>query len=509
MSRAAIAAIRIYQRLLSPFLGTNCRYEPSCSAYGVEAIEHHGVLRGVPMTAWRILRCNPFSHGGYDPPIKRPAASVADDEAGAASCSVPRHSTDPVSRETTPAPRSRLFHVKQPRRSHRPRLGHRGLFALLILALPVLVACNSVTGATGWAPPSEVPGREGKVIIRNSDDRISVIDIESASEEWTFPDQEKLFPGLIEEIDADAFYAPPVFLPGGDEFVIASEEDGIIYAVRSDSSSARLIFDTGDRLIAGLIGDGTTIYAATAENGVFAIDTDSPETASWVYDGIGGELWGTPGLTPSRTHGQLLIVPSMNGDVYALRTDSTSGDRLAWRVGTGASVASNVVTEDGVAYFGSFDRKLYAIDVESGDTLWTVTGNGWFWGSPRIVGETIYVADLSGRLQALDRTDGGPIWPAPYEANDTVRAQPLLIDDETLLIVDKGGNVHVLDPATGGLRWTTTTPIDDDVLADPVVVSGRVLVNNDDGDLFEILLDAETVTPLFPPAASAVTVFEE
>ena len=47
------------------------------------------------------------------------------------------------------------------------------------------------------------------------------------------------------------------------------------------------------------------------------------------------------------------------------------------------------------------------------------------------------------------------------------------------------------------------------VLADPVVVSGRVLVNNDDGDLFEILLDAETVTPLFPPAARAVTVIEE
>ena len=110
-----------------------------------------------------------------------------------------------------------MFHVKQPRR---PRLGRRGVFALLILALPVLVACRSVTGATGWAPPAEVPGREGEVIIRNSDDRISVIDIESASEKWTFPDDEKLFPGLIDEIGADAFYAPPVFLPGGDEFVI-------------------------------------------------------------------------------------------------------------------------------------------------------------------------------------------------------------------------------------------------------------------------------------------------
>jgi len=397
--------------------------------------------------------------------------------------------------------------VKQPRR---PRLGRRGVFALLILGLPVLVACASVTGSTGWAPPAQVPGREGEVIIRNSDDRISVIDIESASEEWTFPDDEKLFPGLIDEIDADAFYAPPVFLPGGDEFVIGSEEDGIIYAVRTDSTSARLIFDTDDRLIAGLVGDGTTIYAATAENGVFAIDTESPETASWSYDGIGGEVWGTPGLAQTQTHGQLLIVPSMNGVIYALRTNSSSaGNRLVWRFQTGASVASSVVTLDGVAYFGSFDRNFYAVDVESGDTVWTAKGNGWFWGNPHIAGDTIYMADLSGRVQALDRATGTAIWLAAYEADDEVRAQPLLVDDETLLIVDQGGNVHVLDPATGGLRWTTATPIDDDVLADPVVVSGRVLVNNDDGDLFEVLLDDETVAPLFPPAASAVTEIEE
>ncbi len=400
--------------------------------------------------------------------------------------------------------------MKQTLRSRRPQLRHRTPLVLLILSLPILVSCTSVTGTTGWAPPAEVPGRDGEVIVRNNDDRISIINIESATEEWTFPNQDELFPGLIDKINSDAFYAPPVFLPGNDEFLIGSEEDGIIYAVRSDSSSARLIFDTGDRLIAGIVSDGVNIYAATAERGIFAININSPETASWFYDGIGGELWGTPALTLSRTHGQLLIVPSMNGSIYALRTETASRtDRLAWRVKTGASIASNVVTSDGVAYIGSFDRNLYAIDVETGKTLWTATGNGWFWGNPRIAGNTIYIADLSGRLQAIDRSDGSPIWLSSYEAGEKVRAQPLLIDSATLLIVDKGGNVHVLDPATGTLRWTTTTPIDDQVLADPVITSGRVLVNNDDGDLFEILLDDETVAPLFPPAASVAAVIEE
>jgi putative membrane protein insertion efficiency factor len=48
-------------------LPPGCRYQPTCSEYAHEAIERHGVLKGVGMTAWRLLRCNPWSHGGYDP----------------------------------------------------------------------------------------------------------------------------------------------------------------------------------------------------------------------------------------------------------------------------------------------------------------------------------------------------------------------------------------------------------------------------------------------------------
>ena len=65
--RAAIALVRIYQRALSPLLGPRCRYHPSCSAYAVQAIQTYGILRGAVLAGWRLLRCNPFSHGGYDP----------------------------------------------------------------------------------------------------------------------------------------------------------------------------------------------------------------------------------------------------------------------------------------------------------------------------------------------------------------------------------------------------------------------------------------------------------
>jgi putative membrane protein insertion efficiency factor len=63
----ALFLIRFYQKLLSPLFGSNCRFHPTCSQYTYEAVEKYGVLRGVIMGGKRILRCHPWSPGGYDP----------------------------------------------------------------------------------------------------------------------------------------------------------------------------------------------------------------------------------------------------------------------------------------------------------------------------------------------------------------------------------------------------------------------------------------------------------
>ena len=72
-----VGIVRLYQRTLSRVLPPTCRFEPSCSSYMIEAIERHGVLRGMGLGLWRILRCNPFCRGGYDPvPPARDEAGV-------------------------------------------------------------------------------------------------------------------------------------------------------------------------------------------------------------------------------------------------------------------------------------------------------------------------------------------------------------------------------------------------------------------------------------------------
>jgi hypothetical protein len=74
MKRASLALIRLYQKTISPdhgwFSGGKqhvCRFHPTCSEYTYQAIEKYGTLRGVSKGGWRILRCNPFNKGGFDP----------------------------------------------------------------------------------------------------------------------------------------------------------------------------------------------------------------------------------------------------------------------------------------------------------------------------------------------------------------------------------------------------------------------------------------------------------
>ncbi len=65
--RLWLLPVRFYQRVISPLTPPSCRYSPSCSCYAIEAVERRGIIAGTFLTAWRILRCNPFFAGGHDP----------------------------------------------------------------------------------------------------------------------------------------------------------------------------------------------------------------------------------------------------------------------------------------------------------------------------------------------------------------------------------------------------------------------------------------------------------
>ena len=63
----AIAPVLFYSRFISPAIPRRCKYEPTCAHYAVDAVREYGILKGVVLAGWRLLRCNPWSYGGYDP----------------------------------------------------------------------------------------------------------------------------------------------------------------------------------------------------------------------------------------------------------------------------------------------------------------------------------------------------------------------------------------------------------------------------------------------------------
>ncbi len=71
MKRIPILIISFYRKLISPLFPRRCKYYPTCSEYSLEAFREWGLFRGAALSAWRLLRCNPFSDGGYDPVRKR------------------------------------------------------------------------------------------------------------------------------------------------------------------------------------------------------------------------------------------------------------------------------------------------------------------------------------------------------------------------------------------------------------------------------------------------------
>ena len=71
MKHIAIALVRLYRKFISPLKPPCCRFTPTCSAYALEAYQKRGFFVGTALTVWRILRCNPFSRGGYDPVPER------------------------------------------------------------------------------------------------------------------------------------------------------------------------------------------------------------------------------------------------------------------------------------------------------------------------------------------------------------------------------------------------------------------------------------------------------
>lgn len=403
------------------------------------------------------------------------------------------------------------FHVKHlsPGKSLTPR---RPLVAIavLLLAIPALVACDVADQPDGWAAPTPDPLEpETRLIAPTGDNTVvavQLLDGNLGAAAWEFPDDDGRFPGLEYEIEPIAFYADPVWVPETDEWLLSGYSDGVLYAVQRDGESARAVFATDARIVADLVVDGTVAYLADTGYRVHAVDIEQPGSSVWTWDGDSDlQIWSGPVLTAT-DRGSLLIVAGLDGRVTGLHADGPEAGTPAWQITIDAGIAGSIVANDGIVYVGGLDRVFYGLDAATGGQVWTAQASHWIWGTPLIHEGVIYMTDLRGNVYALDALSGQTRWLQPYAADDRIRAQPLFVefndpdsDGGILVIVARGGTIHQLNAADGSLLRQFHLEKAKDLMANAILKDDRILVSDEDGVLYAVLLGANQAVRLYPP----------
>ena len=347
---------------------------------------------------------------------------------------------------------------------------------------------------------------------------IQLLDGNLGSAVWEFPDDDGNFPGLDGEIEPIAFYADPVWVPSTDEWLLAGYADGVLYAVRRDGESARVVFDSEHRLVADLVVDGTIVYLADTGYQVYAVDIEQPDEPLWTWDG-GSELqiWSGPALVDT-DRGKLIVVAGLDGRVTALHVDGERAGQSAWQIEIESGIAGSISAAEGIIYVGGLDRTLYGLDAATGGQVWTSEASHWLWGTPLIRDGAIYTTDLRGNVYAFDALTGAKLWLSPFAAGDRIRAQPLFVElatDDTdeaseddasgatrssgiLVLVARGGMIHQLNASDGSPVRQFQLEGAKDLMANAILREDRILVSDEDGVLYAVLLGANQAVRLYP-----------
>ena len=241
--------------------------------------------------------------------------------------------------------------------------------------------------------------------------------------------------------------------------------------------------------------DGKLLYLGTdnatgTSGSVIAIDTDIV-TRTWTYpaskdDVDPGSIYGGIVLTNTR-----LYFVGSKGLLLAL--DAKTG-RPVWNkpfdAGTDTRIWSMPAVSDKLVFFASQDHHIYAVNQTDGSLAWkfpadTATQVGTFAGSPAVYGNMAYIGSFDSYLYALD-LDGNLKW--KFKAEGRLWDPPALVDG-TLYLGDMSGNVYALDAASGQTKWPQSNKVDGGVRATPLVANGKIYIGTDQFKVYALDLD--------------------
>lgn len=356
------------------------------------------------------------------------------------------------------------------------------VWSALLLVVLLITGCS--TESETWPGVSQAP--DGTGVVMAYDQVVTSLD-NDGSRRWTY------------KYDGAKFYAPALIT---EDFVYVGDFNGRFHAIRQEDGQAEWVYEferasflglfsfgSNDRVIAPAeVGDGMVFFGT--ERGVFAVrNGEGQAEIVWEFTAMQQSVWAKPLYIddPALVEEPLLIVAALDKKIYALNPET---GQTVWTLELeGAVPAQPTLDRDNeVIYAGTLNSLLYAIDL-TGEVQATYQTEGWVWGNPTIHDEVLYFGDLNGSLYALTYADGEfeEQWRVRL-GEHALRPSPVIVGD-TLVISSEDKKVIAVNLADQAIRWTNdgldakvlsnlvTTEVD----GEPVVIMGtdekdRILV---------------------------------
>jgi len=325
------------------------------------------------------------------------------------------------------------------------------LFILLALGVLTLSACSGQPLANNW--PGLAADTEHAYLSAGS--FIYAVDLDSGKEVWRYP----------EKADKRLFYANPVLTADGQLLIGSTGTEHPFISLDPVTGKEKWTENfTGSKggWVAPPLVLNDTIYAPNADGFLYVIDMNGKEAADPIK--LGGALWSAPS-----TDGSLLYVTSLDHHFHVINP-SEGVSNAPIDLG-GAAPSSPVVGSDGV-YVGSFASTVESVKSNGAHEVIAKT-ESWIWGSPILDGETLYYADLDGKIYSLDLASRRQNWDTvqpdgPVVANLLLAGDQIYVATEagTLVALDRDGNTN-WEKTVGGKIYTTPVLSGDLILVAP------------------------------------------
>ncbi|NJN55043.1 MAG: PQQ-binding-like beta-propeller repeat protein [Anaerolineae bacterium] len=351
------------------------------------------------------------------------------------------------------------------------------------MAVWLLTACTGQATTVNWPGLTAV----GPIVYVSHGPAVIAYDAVEQQEQWVFKPENR---SLLIDAAASVQDGRVIFGDYGAAGGMFSPTIVVtVYGLEENGSSPPATLWTNnivaaDKIVAAPLQVGDTVYVGSADYHLYALDvTTGIEQWSFATDAA---IWSTPTYYEG-----VLYVTSLDKHVYAL--DANTGHEL-WQTELGGAISAQPIANpaENLLYVGAYDNALHALNMETGAEEWQVEATNWIWSAPALVEDTLYFADSSAQVFAINAVSGEKIWQvavnqmnesggvlSPLEVKGAIQASPV-VGDGVVYIASQGnidtkeGLLVALEAETGAEIWQRTTK--SPLFTTPVIVDDMIVV---------------------------------